>query len=226
VNRVLGSDWLLIASGMEANQRIVERWNPLKRDSCWRQTVSADDQFLWLDSQTLAILKADSSLHALNAESGQLLKMGQWRAGNATQHQRHLLADRDRVYLILTTPSTQAINSELPSLPVNGQIIAFDRRAGGEQWRQEVKNQLLVLDQFANSPVLLFAHNLWEARAGTSTQSRHLLLLDKRTGRPLLEEKFPQNVGGERGVTINLAKPEIEIQGIERVRLIGYPRNP
>ncbi len=223
VIRVVDSDWILIRQEGESTQRIIERWNPSRRQSKWHQPVAANDHFSWLDATTLAILKPDSSLHTLDTSTGQLLKLGNQPAGNFGQHQRQVLADRDRVYLILTAPANQGVNSELPSLPINGTIIAFDRPAEGELWRQSVQNKLLVLDQWANSPVLMFAHTTWESRTGNTTQSRHLLLLDKRTGKTLLDEKIPQQTGAERGITINLAQPEIQILGIERLRLIGSP---
>ena len=102
-------------------------------------------------------------------------------------------------------------------------IYAFDRRTGGERWHQKVDNQSLIVHQFAACPVLFFSTRRFEQRGQFGTQqSSSLLLIDKKTGRKLFDETFPNQASGYRGLNLNLAERHVELlTNNDRLRLIG-----
>ncbi len=80
--------------------------------------------------------------------------------------QAHLLADKEGLYVAFSTTDPTNPNNEawenlqsttgLRDIPVNGEVYAFDRRTGKIKWHNGVKHQKLVLEQWADMPVLLF----------------------------------------------------------------------
>jgi outer membrane protein assembly factor BamB/tetratricopeptide (TPR) repeat protein len=84
-------------------------------------------------------------------------------------HKPLLLSDRDHFYLALNTPveTTKVMGGVLSNnfqnglrcAPVNGWFCAFERKTGEFVWHLESRtnNQMLVLEQFKNLPILLFS---------------------------------------------------------------------
>jgi len=79
--------------------------------------------------------------------------------------QAHLLADAQFVYVMFHTQdpanptepwANLQSNSGLRGITVNGEVYAFNRRTSRIEWHNEVKNQQLVLEGWADMPVLLY----------------------------------------------------------------------
>lgn len=229
----LGGD-LIVVTRTNQNDKAevaVERWNPLRRASIWKQHFAVTDQFTWLDVQTLVTLGVDHSLKLTDLDTGEQRKMGSVKASDSTgrNQRRSVVADRDRLFVVVAADQQNANNDNL-SIPANGTIYAFDRRVGGELWQQKVENQNLVIQQFAASPVLFFSSRRADQRQPRFGQinqfnqqvTSNLLLLDKQTGRKLFEETFPNPYGNFRGMNLNLAERYWELLTYnDRVRIVG-----
>jgi outer membrane protein assembly factor BamB len=78
----------------------------------------------------------------------------------------HILSDRDLFYLVLNQPAEAIpgiqggllsnVHPGMGVLSVNGPVYAFDRDGGKVRWVNTVTNQMLVLEQFRELPLLLF----------------------------------------------------------------------
>lgn len=84
----------------------------------------------------------------------------------------HLLSDRNLFYITINKQADPQRNPNagpaggfwanvgngIRSVPVNGQIYAFDRRTGKFEWNlnADVSHQMLIVDQFRDMPILLF----------------------------------------------------------------------
>lgn len=219
----LGSD-LLVVSKADANTIAVERWNPLAQKTVWRDTFPTTNQFSWLDARTLATLDKDGKLATLDIDTHESQTLGTVKPADLSglNHRRYLVADHDRLFLIVSGERTNFYGDEFATVPVNGTMFAFDRRAGGELWRQKVDNQGLILNHFGASPVLLFSTRRFELRGRIQVQVQKLLMLDKKTGRKQFEEEFTNQFSGYRGLNLNLAERQIELLTYnDRLKLIG-----
>ena len=219
----LGSD-LLVVSRDAGTQLVLERWNPLTSKTVWRETFPTTNQFSWLDAHTLATLGQDGKLTTLDIDSHELQTLATIKPTDLStpNHRRYLVADHDRLFLIVSGERTNFYGDEFATVPVNGTIFAFDRRAGGELWRQRVDNQGLILNHFVASPTLIFSTRRFETRGKIHVQVQKLLLLDKKTGRKQFEEEFTNQFNGYRGLNLNLAERQIELLTYnDRLRLIG-----
>ena len=220
----LGSDLLVVSKG-DANTIAVERWNPLAQKTVWRDTFPTTNQFSWLDARTLATLDKEGKLSTLDVDTHDMQTLGTVKSADISglNHRRFLIADHDRLFLIVSGNQTNTFfGDEFPTVPVNGKIFAFDRRAGGELWQQKVDNQGLILSHFGASPVLMFSTRRFEMRGRVQMQVQKLLMLDKKTGRKQFEDEFTNQFSGYRGMNLNLAERQIELLTYnDRLRLIG-----
>lgn len=220
----LGSD-LLVVSKADGNAIAVERWNPLTQKAVWRDTFPTTNQFSWLDARTLATLDKDGKLATLDVDTHETQTLGTVKPADLAGYnqRRYLIADHDRLFLIVSGNQTNNfLGDEFATVPINGKIFAFDRRAGGELWRQNVENQGLILSHFGASPVLLFSTRRFEQRGRIHVQVQKLLMLDKKTGRKQFEDEFTNQFSGYRSLNLNLAERQIELLTYnDRLRLIG-----
>ena len=92
-----------------------------------------------------------------------------------------VFADRDQFYLALNRATDpNANNGVLPSvmagircLPVNGEVYAFNRASGKLNWHNDAPHQMLVLEQFRDLPILLFAAREWNNQGVPVPQPRN-----------------------------------------------------
>lgn len=220
----LGSD-LLTISRTDGNQIAVERWNPVSQQTQWRETFPMTNQFSWLDARTLATLDKEGKLSTLDIDLHESQTLVTLKPADLSvpNNRRYLVADHDRLFLIVSGERANTFyGDEFATVPVNGTIFAFDRRAGGELWRQKVDNQGLILNHFVASPVLLFSTRRFEQRGRIHVQVQKLLMLDKKTGRKHFDDEFTNQFSGYRGLNLNLAERQIELVTFnDRLRLIG-----
>lgn len=218
----IGNDLLVVSRG-EGELVAVERWNPLTQKSVWRETFPAASQFDWLDNHTLATIGPDGTLATLDLDSRETQTLGTLKPADLSglNQRRYLVSDNERLFLVVSGGQTNFYGNELTTIPVNGTIFAFDRRAGGELWRQKVDNQGLVLNHFDASPGLLFSTRKYELRGKVHVQVHRMMLLDKKTGRKLFEDEFTNQYSGFR-LNLNLAERYIELVTYnDRLRLVG-----
>ena len=220
----LGSD-LLVVSKADATTIAVERWNPLAQKTVWRDSFPTTNEFSWLDARTLATLDKEGNLSTLDVDTHNTQALGAVKPADLSggNQRRFVIADHDRLFLIVSgNQANNFFGDEFVTVPVNGTIFAFDRRAGGELWRQKVDNQGLILSHFGASPVLMFSTRRFEVRGRIQVQVQKLLMLDKKTGRKQFEDEFSNQFSGYRGLNLNLAERQIELLTYnDRLRLTG-----
>lgn len=223
----LGNDLLLVSRGQN-DLLSIERWNPQTRQAVWRETFPISSQFGWLDNRTLATLGQDGKLATFDLDTRETQTLAMLKPADLSglNRQRYLVSDNDRLFLIVSGQQTNFYGDELITVPVNGTIFAFDRRAGGELWRQKVDNQALVLNHFGASPALLFSTRRFEQRGKVHVQVHRLLMFDKKTGRKQFEDELTNQYSGFR-LNLNLAERYIELLTYnDRLRLVGSAQSP
>lgn len=118
----------------------------------------------------------------------------------------YLLHDHDLFYIALNKPTENNgiwMNvHQLRCLPVNGMIYAFERERGAKpgnalRWAELVSNQMLVMEQFQELPLLLFtSRHMKLVRNGAQVRGHQVqstLAIQKRTGLSSGEEETMNN---------------------------------
>jgi hypothetical protein len=98
---------------------------------------------------------------------------------------------------------------------VNGMFFAFDRK-GRMNWYANVTNQMVVLEQFKNIPVVLFTTRYnWMQNGGWQRWVVDTRSIDKKTGKLLYAPKQPKDFNGQQwyALNVNVKKGTIDLIG-------------
>ncbi len=116
-----------------------------------------------------------------------------------------LVADRDQFYLLLNKTADGNNNGVwmnvfhgMRCLNVNGTVYAFDRASGKTKWYNQIANQMLVLDQFKDLPIMVFTarSNEWLLQGGNRI-NQHVVkvrTVHKQTGKLLFDKQLNPNI--------------------------------
>jgi outer membrane protein assembly factor BamB len=226
--RISGNDLVLIESnssslfGFARRKTIVRRYNPLTQQEQWDKIEFPNGTYLsLLENGTLAALTPANQLELVNIDSGKRRPIGDPipEADLKSRGQLYLLSDQHTLYLAINkrrSRTTYYGGSELPSLALNGPVIAFDIRSGKMLWKQDVASQQLVYQQLRSSPILLFSKRSYERKNNLNYWKMDILVIDKTSGRRLLDTPIPMN-NGFQSMTINLSDRYIELRSSSEI---------
>jgi hypothetical protein len=155
------------------------------------------------------VLQSDGKLRLYRIDDGGLLLAAQVPPGEAAPEGTlvHLLADERQWYVFTARPQQPAVarrnvypgGQGVRSIAIAGPAYAFDRATGAQRWRREIPSQALVVERFAEMPLILCAGYQAEdlrgpgaanvGRRGAFKYVNCILALDKREGTVLYDEK-------------------------------------
>jgi outer membrane protein assembly factor BamB/TolA-binding protein len=143
-----------------------------------------------------------------------------------------LFADADRFYLILDrdpnlastngTRRLQVTNYTIRTNPVNGPIYAFERSTGKRLWNYGnglLENQMMILEQFADLPVIIFAGPVMNQN---NQYSYPVVVIEKARGRLLLDRSVQYNGNFFQNINVIMKNGQIEMNRFD-VRILISP---
>jgi outer membrane protein assembly factor BamB len=175
------------------------------------------------DPSLVGVVEPDGKFHVVDLRVRKEVMAGQLDKEDEAEHLPHLrnvqsvhmLFDRQNFYFACQGQAPKGANNNAPAgglvvgnngmlsgvmtqqgmrtMPVNGYFYAFERGSGEIAWNAKVENQFLILDQFGDSPLVLFATRRQEVEnQGGRMQVRYpvgVLGIEKRSGRTVFEDK-------------------------------------
>jgi outer membrane protein assembly factor BamB len=131
--------------------------------------------------------------------------------------QAHLLEDPERFYLVPQRNEVQQNWSLWPNvmggirwLKVCGKVYAFEKTTGKRLWKFDTPGHVLIVDQFADVPVVLFAARFNKqlgpaagVRGGGMQQVIGTKSIDKRTGKLLYDHESATNAQQFMALQVN-----------------------
>ena len=201
--------------GLGGIKTIIRLHDPTTRKDVWKLEYPRGTYLAVLEGGELAALKKDGSLETVDLSTGTTTSFGTVAPESLKSiSSRNIVVDGDNLYLSLAR-SRQATNyfggQSLPSMPVNGNLIAFSRSSKKQIWSHNVAAQGLLVQHLAHSPVLTFVKRQYSRKGNTGYWSTDLLVLDKRDGRKLLKTSIPTN-NGIQSLSIDGRKRTIELR--------------
>src|SRR5207237_65760 len=104
------------------------------------------------------------------------------------------------------------------SLPVNGELYSFERKTGELNWIAGAPNQMLVLDDFAELPMVLLTSRYQKWMDNFRSRTQLIVAVrsfDKRTGKLLFEKEDTSNLYQQ------FHSMKVDVRG-RKVELISY----
>ncbi len=143
-----------------------------------------------------------------------------------------LLADADRFYLFLDrdpiVPSSNGLrrvpmyNNTLRTHKINGPLYAFDRGTGKRLWSYGTglfENQMLILEQFAELPVIMAAAPMMNLNNQYTYQ---VVVLEKARGRLIFDRPVQYNGNFFQNMTVNTKNGTVELNRYD-IRILISP---
>jgi outer membrane protein assembly factor BamB/tetratricopeptide (TPR) repeat protein len=202
---VLGRDLLLTDTDTRGGY-VLRLHDVLTGKDVWEKKFPAGSRAVRSEDPSLAaVVDPDGRVSILDAASGRRLTSVTMNPKDLNKGtQLRLLQDRAQFYIACYEPFNQQMfpngppvvnalpGSGLRGLPVNGKVYAFDRATGKEQWEAKATHQLLLVDQFAELPVLVLASRTQTVNNNNGNpvqkQTVAVRIISKRTGKLLYDE--------------------------------------
>jgi outer membrane protein assembly factor BamB len=200
----------LLASGTGEEARVLRLYDMATGKDTWKKEYDAKSIPISspLNSEWTGFVKSDGTAEIFSVKTGETVAKLKIDEKNVEAHLKscigaQLLADADRFYLILdrdpnagSTNGTRPVpvynNYMLRSQKVNGPVYAFDRGTQKRLWvyADVLENQWLVLEQFADLPVLIASAPVMKE----NNQYVHaVVVIEKERGRLVFDKSVVYN---------------------------------
>jgi outer membrane protein assembly factor BamB len=228
-----GDSILLLEAGsstrfwsLTAPKTVLRLHQPLSGEDRWKVEFPPNALVTQLDENELLVVPRDGKAERIDVASGKRTALEPIVADDmkGRRIESYGLTDDDRIYFVANVMDSTGFHhygESLPSVRANGIIIAWNRSDGKIAWRQEVKNQNLVVDRFRSVPVMLFVTRSWQQKGNVSFGTLSVQAIHKQTGKILHNSTSPSMYSGFHSLDVNLSEPSIELKSYNlRMRLV------
>lgn len=198
----------LLSSGGGDKPRVLRFYDMATGKDVWKKEYDAKAVTIAspLNSEWTGFVKPDGTAEVFAVKNGETITTLQIDPKNVDSQMKvcvgaTILADADRYFLFLDRdPNTPSTNNTRPvpiynnymirSQKVNGPVYCFDRGSGKRLWTyaDTFENQWLVLEQFADMPVLIASAPMY-MNPQANGQPQHVnVVIEKERGRLLLDK--------------------------------------
>jgi len=224
----------LLASEADNRGVTLRLYDIVEGKDLWKQTFAANAHVLRPENEGVGgVVEPDGKVTLVDLKT---LTTTTLKDGMKPEHLNkvvslHLLKDRKFWYIACNAQPDQDMvagslmvnlmpGSGLRSLPVNGELYCFERKTGELNWYNNASNQMLILDDFAELPMvqLTSRYQKWTNNFRNSTQQVVAIRsFDKRTGKLLFDKEDTANTYQQ------FHSMKVDVRG-RKVELISYNR--
>ncbi|HEX5442969.1 MAG TPA: PQQ-binding-like beta-propeller repeat protein [Pirellulales bacterium] len=221
-------DWEPATKG-KGRLRLLDVW---KQNAVWTKEFDGQARFHPAADEAVAVLERNGHLTVLSLADGEV-----------TIDEKLPVEKFAEVYL-LRSPQIDVVvvnrqqnrNANLNVMPapmnaagaagavINGMVYGFDRQTGKKLWGREVVRKAIALNRPADLPVVLFAGNTQRAGRMPQQLQGELAVMDKRTGKMLLEKKVNQIMAVD--ATCDLEKHEVTVHTPHEIFRLTFTNEP
>ncbi len=202
--RVIGRN-ILLSDLDEKNNVTLKLYDPLLAREVWKETFPTGSIVLHSETPHLAgLVEPDGKVHVFDLHTRKPVLNSKMDPKDLEKAQTvYLLSDDKDLYVAVYKPVDPNMANfggiqpnflpqlGMRSLPINGEFYAFDGTTGKVKWHNPAPNQMLVLDQLQEMPIILLTarYNQWLNGANRINQQVVALqAFDKRTGKRLYDD--------------------------------------
>ena len=200
----------------------------------WRKEIEGNAVMLQCEDPNLAgYVSSNGDVVVFSVKDGKEVFSARLDEQKRTQHMDKvdsavLLTDRERFFVMLNRPVENnnfnympALTPGIRALRVNGHMYCFDRTTQKRLWYtdDQFENQLIVLDQFQDLPIVIGANNYNRINNGVfEGNGVRVIALDKRTGSRLYDKElgpsqsFHAMTADPRTGTVELIRTDLRIK--------------
>jgi outer membrane protein assembly factor BamB len=210
--RTIGRTILLQETDAKKGTLALRLYDIVSGKDLWKQDFPASSTVLHSEDRNLAgVIEPDGSLKVIDLKARKEILGSKVDPKHLKDAQAvHLLSDGKYLFVAINGPvdaNTMPWGGVQPnlmpgvgmrSLPVNGEVYAFEIATGKTKWHNTVTNQMIVLEHFQDMPMVLFTarYNKMMVIGGGGRNVQNVVAaasIEKRTGKWLYNnESLPQ----------------------------------
>ena len=200
-NRVRMTGHKLLVRDSDATGITLRLYDVLAGKDLWKNDFPAGTLVLQSADENLGgVVEPNGNVTVLDLAKAKVVLKARMKAEHlAKVTDVHLLRDRNDTFIACNGPADASVlagsltsnlmpNTGLRGLPVNGALYSFDDK-GTLNWFNEVQNQMIVLDEFAELPVVILTsrYRKWvDQFRGQAVYVVAIRSYDKKTGKLIL----------------------------------------
>ena len=183
-------------------------YDPVTDKDAWSLSLPMGTVWTPVEGADLAFLEPDGTTRLVDDQTGQLLWTTTLPPQAVPPTEFAIYADTSRMYVHTSHPPTAGQdkipdNASSPggsAVPVNGLVIALDRRSGKPVWSRPMEQQLLHPNLPVGSGVLTYAVQRTRETPDKGTKSMTVLeFLNRNTGEPVHSVEVDRGSGTNEG---------------------------
>ena len=212
--------------GISRPKTILRLVNPLTKTDQWKIEFSPGSLVSTLDDDELLVVPLDGKAERIEIATGRRSPLDPLGASalHVRRAESFALADDEHIYLLVNTLDNSGMHhygESLLSVRAHGTVYAWNRADGKLAWKQDVKQQNLVVDRFRSLPVLLFVSRSWKPKGNMSYGTLSIQAIHKQSGKVLHDSTTPSMYSGFHSIQVNASEPSIELKSYNlRMRLV------
>ncbi len=203
--KIIGRDILAFDDDAKGG-KVLRLYDPLRGKDVWSEAFPAGSKVARpINVDAVGVIQPDGTVSIFDLATRKLaVRVTKADDRIVSEHfnsaeEIMLLADRERYYLTLNKAPEANLQvmpyviNGIRSIRTNGTVYAYDKMNGSLDWYLEnIENQFMVLEQFKDLPICLFAAyaNRFN-RNGASQQRARVEAFDKKTGKLIFERAVP-----------------------------------
>jgi hypothetical protein len=225
--RIIGRT-LLVRETDAQNRLVLRLYDVATGQDLWKKSYPANSRVVRCEEPDLAsVIEPSGVVTVTDLRTRQdVLKTTVDKDHMEKVNDAYLISDREMFYLALNKPidplliqsgPQQNLTNGLRSVPVNGTFYALNRKLEKVAWYDTIANQMLVLDQFQEMPIVFFTARYQKLIGGPigmrrgSAQVVAVKCIDKRAGKALFDKPdMPTDRQPFHAVHIDYPKRTIE----------------
>ena len=212
--------------GISRPKTIMRLVNPLTKTDHWKIEFPPGSLVSTLDNDELLVVPLDGKAERIEIATGRRSPLDSLGANDlqGRRAESFALADEEHIYLLVNRPDNSGVHhygESLLSVRAHGAVYAWNRANGKLAWKQDVKDQNLVVDRFRSLPVLLFVSRSWKQKGNMSYGTLSIRAIHKPSGKVLHDSTSPSMHSGFHSLQVNASEPSIELKSYNlRMRLV------
>jgi outer membrane protein assembly factor BamB len=195
---------LLVSEPGPNGSMTLRLYDVLTGQDLWKKAVAGNSIVLRSETPNLTgVVEPDGALTILDLATNQEVFHAQVKTSHLPKVNDGLLvADAKQYYVILNFPTDVATSDNLGFLraeKVNGTVYAFNAASGKVNWYLQIFHQKLLLERFADLPMLVFSaiYNQSVNVPNSYARMTGTLSVDKRTGKRLYDNEQAAGFPGQ-----------------------------
>jgi outer membrane protein assembly factor BamB len=218
--------------GLAKGTTMIRYFNPAEGRNLWTADYPGGTYLSLMDDNYLVALEPSGTLELLDLETGSIKQMpGLTEEDLKSKTEVRAVSDHANLYLIINKQRQNNgyyygyyNDGNMPSIPVNGLVFAWDRETGKMLWKQQVNDQQLMLTHFTHAPFLVFNRQSYKQIENMGFSVMSTLALDKFTGKTQVDVTAPSNYSNFQKYDLHLGQRMLEFRSYQlRLRITALP---